>query len=107
MFKKFCVQAKGGASRSAPPLNTPLDRYIVLLHILGVLGLSVTKLRSLSMEKIKSVNIWQSYNQEGDCLAHFVRLATTLLKDEVSAYATSSGFAVCYKTHRIGYATHC
>jgi len=28
------------------------------------------------------VNIWQSYKQEGGCLVHFVRLATTLLKDE-------------------------
>jgi len=29
----------------------------------------------------KSVNIWQSYKQESDCLVHFVRLANTLLKD--------------------------
>ena len=30
----------------------------------------------------KSVNIWQSYKQEGRRLVHFVRLATTLLKDK-------------------------
>ena len=29
------------------------------------------------------MNIWQSYKQERGCLVHFVRLATTLLKDEV------------------------
>jgi len=29
--------------------------------------------------------MWQSYKQEGGCLVHFVRLATTLLKDEGSA----------------------
>jgi len=28
------------------------------------------------------VNIWQSYKQEGGCLVHFVRLATTLLNVE-------------------------
>jgi len=33
----------------------------------------------------KSVNIWQSYNQERDCLMHFARLANTLLKGEESA----------------------
>jgi len=33
----------------------------------------------------KSVNIWQSYKQERDCLKHFVRLANTLLKDAESA----------------------
>ena len=33
----------------------------------------------------KSVNIWQSCNQEGGCLEHFVRLAITLIKDEESA----------------------
>ena len=30
---------------------------------------------------VKSVNIWQSYKQERDCLVHFVRLANALLKD--------------------------
>jgi len=34
---------------------------------------------------LKSVNIWQSYKQERDCLVHFVRLANTLLKDGESA----------------------
>jgi len=33
----------------------------------------------------KSVNIWQSYNQERGCLMHFARLAITLLKDKESA----------------------
>jgi len=32
----------------------------------------------------KSVNISQSYKQERGCLVHFVRLVTTLLKDEES-----------------------
>ena len=39
----------------------------------------------MSERKLKSVNIWQSYKQEGDCLVHFARLANTLLKDEESA----------------------
>ena len=34
---------------------------------------------------LKSVNIWQSYKQESGCLVYFMRLATTLLKDEESA----------------------
>ena len=36
-------------------------------------------------KNFKSVNIWQSYKQERDCLMHFARLANTLLKDEESA----------------------
>jgi len=43
-------------------------------------------LLSLSVKKkLKSVNIWQIYEQEGGCLVHFVCLATTLLKDEERA----------------------
>jgi len=38
-------------------------------------------------KKLKPVNIWHSYKQEGNCLVQFVRLATTLLKDEESAPA--------------------
>ena len=34
---------------------------------------------------LKSVNIWQSYMQECDCIVHFVRLANALLKDGESA----------------------
>jgi len=36
-------------------------------------------------KNLKSANIWQSYKQEGGCLVHFVRLATTLLKVEKTA----------------------
>jgi len=43
-------------------------------------------LLSLSTKKIKSVNIRQSYKQEGGCLVHFGRLATILLKNQQSAY---------------------
>jgi len=32
---------------------------------------------SLSVKKIKLVNIWQSYKHERGCLVHFVSLATT------------------------------
>jgi len=32
----------------------------------------------------KSVNIWQSYKAERDCLMYFAHLANTLLKDEES-----------------------
>ena len=31
---------------------------------------------------LKSVNIWQSYNQERGCLMHFACMTNTLLKDE-------------------------
>jgi len=36
----------------------------------------------------KSLNIWQSYKQERDCLMHFARLANTLLKDEENVHDT-------------------
>jgi len=39
----------------------------------------------VSEDFFKSVNIWQSYKHERGCLVHFVRLTTTLLKDEESA----------------------
>ena len=34
---------------------------------------------------LKSVNIWQSYQQERECFEQFARLATTQLKDGESA----------------------
>jgi len=37
---------------------------------------------SASENLLEAVNIWLSYKQEGGCLVHFVRLATTPLKDE-------------------------
>jgi len=42
----------------------------------GVVNNQIKKglLLSLTVKKIKSVNIWQSYKQESDCLAHFLRL---------------------------------
>jgi len=53
----------------------------------GVVNNHQTKeglLMSREWKKLKSVNIWQSRKQEGDCLVHFVRLANTLLKDRES-----------------------
>ena len=35
--------------------------------------------KSASEKNLKSVNIWQSYKQERDCLMHFARLVNTLL----------------------------
>ena len=41
----------------------------------GLLIIKKGLLLSLRMKKVfKSVNIWQSYKQERDCLVHFVRL---------------------------------
>jgi len=51
-------------------------------------GSVATNLRcggDVSEKKLKPVNIWQSYKQEGGCIVHLVHLATTLLKDEDSA----------------------
>ena len=44
-------------------------------------------LLSVRVNFFYSVNIWQSYKQERDCLVHnhFAHLANTLLKDEESA----------------------
>jgi len=44
------------------------------------------------VKKLISVNIWQSYKQERDCLMHFARMANTLLKDKESA-RDNHGFA--------------
>jgi len=30
---------------------------------------------------LKSMNIWQTFKHERDCLVHYARLANTLLKD--------------------------
>jgi len=38
------------------------------------------------VEMGKSVNVWQSYKQERDCLVHCVRLVNALLKDEKSYF---------------------
>ena len=42
----------------------------------GVVNNQIRKglLRSLPANFLKSVNIWKSYKQEGDCLEHFLRL---------------------------------
>ena len=52
-----------------------------------VVGLLITTFErsiaeSASEKRIKFVNTWQSCKQEGGCLVHFLRLATTLLIDE-------------------------
>ena len=39
----------------------------------------------------KSVNIWQSYEQERGCLMHFAHVANTLLKDEENARDVLAG----------------
>ena len=51
----------------------------------GVVNNQIKKslLLSLWVKKfLKSVNVWQSYKQERDCLMLFVHLANTLLKAE-------------------------
>jgi len=53
----------------------------------GIVSNQIKKglLPSLPAIFFKSVNIWQGYKEEVDCLVHFVRLATTLLRDKESA----------------------
>ena len=55
------------------------DYHLPAVCIKEHLGLNIVYL------KLVSVNILQSYKQERGCLVHFVRLATTLIKDEESA----------------------
>ena len=57
------------------------------LRCSGVVNNQIKKdlLLSLRVKFFKSVNIWQSYKQERDCLVHFACLANTLLKEEGSA----------------------
>ena len=58
------------------------------LRYVGVVNNQIKKglLPSLPMKKcFKSVNMRQSYRQEGDCLVHSVLPATTLLKDQESS----------------------
>ena len=60
----------------------------VYLRYGGLINNQIKKglLMSLRLKTfLKSVNIWQSYKQERDCLVHFVRLANSLLKDRESA----------------------
>ena len=47
----------------------------------GVVNNQIKKglLLSVRVQKLKSVNIWQSYKQQRGCLMHFARLANTLL----------------------------
>jgi len=53
-----------------------------------VVGLSNQRIKkglllSLASEKVLEIGeFWQSYKQEGGCLVHVVRLATTLLEEE-------------------------
>jgi len=65
-------------------MNFPQGTY---LRRGGVVTNQIKKglLLSLLVGQLKSVNIIKSYEREGSCLVHFVRLAITLLKDEESA----------------------
>jgi len=50
----------------------------------------------VSEKKLKSVNIWQSYKQERDCLVHFLRLLAVYWPDAQSArdnHALACNFA--------------
>jgi len=62
------------------------------LRCRGVVNNQIKKGLSLCQSEFffKSVNIWQSYEQERDCLVHFARLANTLLKDGKSARVVGS-----------------
>jgi len=67
----------------------------------GVVNNQIKKGLMLSMGMknfLKSVNIWQSYEQERDCLVHFGNLANTLLQHEESArdnHVLARNFAKC------------
>ena len=50
-------------------------------------------------EILKSLNIWQSYKQERDCLVHFVCLANALLKDGESAQNKESSSEIFLLIH--------
>jgi len=59
----------------------------------GVVNDQIKKalLLNLTVKRIlKSVNIWQSYKQEGGCLKHFACVANTLLNDKESGPSTSA-----------------
>ena len=59
------------------------DSVAVYLRCGRVVNSQIKKglLLSLRVNFFKSVNIWQCYKQERDCLVHFVRLAKTMQKD--------------------------
>jgi len=66
-------------------INTKLQGSVATyIRLGGVVNNQIKKglLLSMRVKKLKSVNIWQSYKQERDCLVHFARLANTLLKTE-------------------------
>ena len=67
--------------------------------------LSITKLRKVccwvSWCFFKSVNIWRGYQQERGCLVQFVRLASTLLKDDESDETTIFVQLTLPNTHRL------
>jgi len=83
------------------PLTT--NYKLVYLHIKGVVGLLITKLRKVYYwvwvkKKLKSVNIWRSYKQERDCLMHFLRLLAVCWPDAQSAWdnhVLACNFAKC------------
>ena len=59
-------------------INFDITKELVL-HRQGMVGLLIAKLRMVSCwvcewKKLKSVNIWQSYKQDRDCLEHFLPL---------------------------------
>ena len=59
-------------------INSKLQGSVTIyIRCGGVVNKQIKKGLLLSMgvkKKLKSVNIWQSYNQERDCLVHFLRV---------------------------------
>jgi len=68
-------------------INDKLQRGVAT-YLKCVVKFLITKLKNGLLLTVwvkivfKSVNIWQSYKQERDCLVHFARLVNTLLEDE-------------------------
>jgi len=65
-------------------INDKLQNSVATyLRCVGVVNNQIKKglLLSLSVKKIKSVNIWQSYKQERGCFVHFLRLLAACWPD--------------------------
>jgi len=57
-------------------------------------------------EKIKSVNIWQSYNQKRDCLVHFLRLLALCWQARTVHETTTLLLVTLPNVHRLKKITH-
>jgi len=84
-YNIYRVGQKSGATVSMTIILSNFNRFEKVCHWKIRLQLNECIAECVSEKKFKSVNMWQSYKQERDCLVHFLHLLAVCWLDAQSA----------------------